>query len=129
MKRSAKKVSAQNTDVTQATQIAREHEFTNRRHEMATKKNVKVVKATQKSGPKPSMEVIPAVKAVKVSTAPAKPTAAAPEAAKPVAAPAAPKVSFDQIKARAYEVWLRKGCPSGQDVQNWEEAERELGVR
>ncbi len=25
-----------------------------------------------------------------------------------------------------YEIWLRKGCPPGQDQDNWLEAEREL---
>jgi hypothetical protein len=35
-------------------------------------------------------------------------------------------LTHDQIAARAYEVWLRKGRPEGLDRQNWVDAEREL---
>lgn len=92
---------------------------------MATKKTP--VKATKKETPKASMKVAAVTPPVK--TAPAPVVAAAVPAAPTPAPAAAPAVTFEQIKARAYEVWLRKGCPSGQDVQNWEQAERELGVR
>ena len=34
--------------------------------------------------------------------------------------------SHEEIAARAYEIWLKKGRPQGQDVQNWNEATREL---
>ncbi len=35
-------------------------------------------------------------------------------------------VTHDQIAERAYEIWLRKGRPRGQDYNNWVEAEGEL---
>jgi len=34
--------------------------------------------------------------------------------------------THEEIAARAYEIWLRKGRPQGQDVQNWNDAVREL---
>ena len=34
--------------------------------------------------------------------------------------------THEEIAARAYEIWLRKGRPQGQDIQNWNEAIREL---
>lgn len=48
------------------------------------------------------------------------------------AAPTAPpqttgaKVSHQQIAARAYERWVKKGRPGGTDFQDWLEAEAEL---
>ncbi len=36
------------------------------------------------------------------------------------------EIPHDKIVARAYEIWIRKGQPSGQDFQNWMEAEAEL---
>jgi hypothetical protein len=46
----------------------------------------------------------------------------------PVPAAAGPSVHIphDKIEARAYEIWVRKGKPQGQDLQNWTEAEAEL---
>jgi hypothetical protein len=42
-------------------------------------------------------------------------------------APATPAdIPHDKIVARAYEIWVRKGKPHGQDFQNWMEAEAEL---
>lgn len=42
-------------------------------------------------------------------------------------------VTYDQIAIRAEHIWRQKGCPGGQDEQNWHEAERqlkkELGLR
>jgi len=35
-------------------------------------------------------------------------------------------LTYDQIAARAFEVWERKGKPDGQDMANWREAEAEL---
>jgi hypothetical protein len=32
----------------------------------------------------------------------------------------------DQISLRAKAIWQAKGCPAGQDEQNWLEAERQL---
>lgn len=37
-----------------------------------------------------------------------------------------PKLTYDQIKARAFEIWVRKGKPDGLCEQNWKEAEAEL---
>ncbi len=31
-----------------------------------------------------------------------------------------------QISERARQIWEAKGCPSGQDVENWLEAEKQL---
>jgi hypothetical protein len=36
------------------------------------------------------------------------------------------KITHDQIAQRAYEIWLAKGRPPGQEEQNWREAEAEL---
>ena len=36
------------------------------------------------------------------------------------------KITHDQIAQRAYEIWLAKGRPPGQEEQNWHEAEAEL---
>lgn len=33
------------------------------------------------------------------------------------------KLDHNQIAAKAYEIWLAKGRPTGQDEQNWREAE------
>lgn len=44
-------------------------------------------------------------------------------------APVAPvqlPIPTDKIAARAYEIWVRKGRPHGQDFQNWVDAEAEL---
>jgi hypothetical protein len=66
------------------------------------------------------------------------PAPAAPEPALPAVAPvtsAAPAagapaalldIPHDKIAARAYEIWVRKGKPHGQDFKNWVEAEAEL---
>lgn len=39
--------------------------------------------------------------------------------------PSEPQIllSHDEIARRAYEIWLSKGRPVGQDEQNWHEAE------
>ena len=37
--------------------------------------------------------------------------------------------AHDQIAKRAYEIWIAKGRPAGRDLENWQQAERELGVR
>ena len=50
----------------------------------------------------------------------------APDAtANPSPAPDA-DIPHDKIASRAYEIWVRKGKPHGQDLQNWTEAEAEL---
>jgi hypothetical protein len=49
-----------------------------------------------------------------------------------VATPSTPKaaatvpVPRDKIAQRAYEKWVKRGRPSGTDVQDWLEAEAEL---
>lgn len=43
-------------------------------------------------------------------------------------APAA-RPTHDQIAKRAYEIWVAKGRPAGRDLENWKQAERELGMR
>jgi hypothetical protein len=44
-----------------------------------------------------------------------------------------PVLTHKQIEDRAREIWRRKGCPSGQDEQNWLEAEaqlkKEMGIK
>ena len=35
-------------------------------------------------------------------------------------------LSHDQIARRAFEIWVAKGRPMGQDEQNWREAEAQL---
>lgn len=34
--------------------------------------------------------------------------------------------TYDQISHRAYEIWVAKGYPQGQDLENWKQAEAEL---
>lgn len=67
-----------------------------------------------------------------------KPTAAPSQARPATVAPAQPATgrtaisaapSTEQIGVRAYEIWLRKGRPLGQDTQNWLEAEAELRTK
>ena len=36
------------------------------------------------------------------------------------------RFTHDDIARKAYEIWLAKGRPLGQDEQNWCEAEAEL---
>jgi hypothetical protein len=35
-------------------------------------------------------------------------------------------LTHSQIEERARAIWQKKGCPMGQDEQNWLEAERQL---
>ncbi len=51
---------------------------------------------------------------------------AAVKPADPKKAAAAQAPSIDQISVRAYEIWLSKGRPIGQDQKNWIEAEAQL---
>ncbi|MCY2930275.1 MAG: DUF2934 domain-containing protein [Planctomycetota bacterium] len=39
---------------------------------------------------------------------------------------ALPRLSHEQIARRAKAIWEKKGRPSGQDEQNWYQAEAEL---
>jgi len=38
-------------------------------------------------------------------------------------------IAFEQIERRAYEIWLERGRPAGQDMEHWAEAERQLQGR
>jgi hypothetical protein len=58
----------------------------------------------------PAAPAIPANPEVRPSFAPAR--------------PAAP--SKAAIAKRAYEIWVAKGRPVGKDLENWQQAEREL---
>jgi hypothetical protein len=33
---------------------------------------------------------------------------------------------MDQLRSRAYQIWVREGRPQGRDLEHWLEAEREL---
>ncbi|MEX0774764.1 MAG: DUF2934 domain-containing protein [Phycisphaeraceae bacterium] len=78
--------------------------------------------------------------AASISRAANKPAAAAPMMAtasvpKPAAmalpgaaASKGRQVSRALIAKRAYEIWEAKGKPAGQDLTNWQQAERELGA-
>lgn len=58
----------------------------------------------------------------------AKKTTAAKKAApkQPTAKKAKGSPTHDQIAAKAYEIWLSKGQPMGQDDANWAEAVKAL---
>ena len=55
-----------------------------------------------------------------------------PRSAAVIVAPAlsstAKPISHAQIEERAYRLWQQRGCPNGDDKQDWFRAERELGV-
>ena len=61
----------------------------------------------------------------KAATAPAKPRTTTTRRRNAAPAPVI-TVTHDQIAARAYEIWLSKGRPWGQDAANWREAEAQL---
>jgi len=33
-----------------------------------------------------------------------------------------------KVELRAYEIWVREGCPSGHDVDHWLQAETEIAA-
>lgn len=35
-------------------------------------------------------------------------------------------ISEDAIRKRSYRIWQLKGCPEGEDLQNWMEAKAQL---
>ena len=39
-----------------------------------------------------------------------------------------PKVTHDMIARKAYEIWERKGRPIGKDLENWQDAQKALGL-
>jgi hypothetical protein len=53
-------------------------------------------------------------------------TSSAPRKSK---ATAARKPTYDQIQARAYEIFLRRSGTPGDELQDWLQAERELAPR
>jgi hypothetical protein len=61
----------------------------------------------------------------------AEPSPAGRAAPAPAPAPAAPApvpkgIPSEKIAARAYEIWCERGRPTGSDLENWLQAEREL---
>lgn len=40
-----------------------------------------------------------------------------------------PCPSHAEVAKRAFEIWVRKGRPVGRDLENWNDAERELGIK
>jgi len=40
-----------------------------------------------------------------------------------------PSPTYEEISARAYELWQEQGRPEGRDRENWIEAERQLHAR
>jgi hypothetical protein len=40
--------------------------------------------------------------------------------------PPADHIPHEKIAMRAYEKWLKRGCPKGSEKQDWHEAECEL---
>ena len=34
----------------------------------------------------------------------------------------------EKIESRAYQLWLADGCPQGEDLKHWLQAEREVSV-
>ncbi|WP_395746663.1 DUF2934 domain-containing protein [Prosthecobacter sp.] len=53
------------------------------------------------------------------------PSDSAPLAAAPATPPAA-SVPLERIAAKAYDIWLAKGCPERCDLEHWEAARQEL---
>lgn len=88
-------------------------------------------KAAKKKAAKKTVKKKAAKKTAKKKPAPKKVTKKAPvkrkgktqanKDAKPVVV-----VTPDMIAHKAYEIWMRKGCPHGQDEANWLEAKAEL---
>jgi len=93
----------------------------------------KTTKTTTTTTPAPSAKASTAGVATATKTAAAtlsKTIATAP--AKPVASTCCggsttcSTPSYEQIAQRAFEIWVAKGRPQGQDIENWKQAESEL---
>jgi len=69
--------------------------------------------ATIRSGGEPSM----------VKAAPASPMAAVSDSP-----PASSPPTYEEIAARAYDLWQEQGRPEGRERENWIEAERQLAA-
>jgi hypothetical protein len=63
---------------------------------------------------------------VKTEASTLKPAVAASKPTVLVKAKAVAMPSDDDIRTRAYEIFVSEGCQDGQDLQNWLRAEREL---
>lgn len=81
-------------------------------------------KATSTPGSASKAKAAPATKA-----APAKAPVAVPAPAPAKSVAKKPVVTSEMISKRAYEIWVAKGRPIGLDLENWQQAERELGVK
>lgn len=58
----------------------------------------------------------------------AEPTATSLDSTSLAAATQPPRYpTHDEIAARAHAIWIEQGCPEGREVENWLEAERQLG--
>ncbi len=90
----------------------------------------KRVSKTSSSASKTAFIRPPATPVSVPASTPPKPVAATVAMPAPVAKAAPAKasltISHGQIAKRAYEIWERRGRPTGRDVENWKEAEREL---
>ncbi|MCL4742069.1 MAG: DUF2934 domain-containing protein [Phycisphaerales bacterium] len=53
------------------------------------------------------------------------PSVTPPESA-PTAQSARPEPTQDEIRRRAYELWIVRGCRDGHELEDWLDAEREL---
>jgi DUF2934 family protein len=88
--------------------------------------------AKSRRPPAPSPDVKAPVPRIEAKDAPAAPARsggvavakATPEA--PIAVAPVPGPSFDEISARAYDLWQSQGRPEGRERENWIEAERQL---
>jgi len=66
-----------------------------------------------------------ALKGRKAAKSAAKPTTGKP-AAKQKTKTTPPALAQEHIAARAYQIWIDQGQPTGQDQTNWTQAETEL---
>ena len=57
---------------------------------------------------------------------PPKPVAKAPTPMPPAKPMKAHEPTQEEIRARAYEIYLSEGCKEGSDLENWARAEKEL---
>jgi hypothetical protein len=70
----------------------------------------------------------PATKPAAPSTVGYKGPAAAAAFTTPAPAAKVGAPSKDAVAKRAYEIWVAKGRPVGKDLENWQQAERELSA-
>jgi hypothetical protein len=78
----------------------------------------------------PAKAAAPAAPPAKAAAAPAKQVAPAAAPAKATAAPAKVRSAYqpspDEIRIRAFEIFVSEGCKAGSDLDNWLRAEKEL---